>query len=134
MCSSFWAETWHAYVLLLLVQVYKAKRHGATVVALKMLVAEGSQPGSDFVKALELELGVLRNAHHPHIVNCFGVCVQVWVVGTKVLATVCGDVWCKRLWVHCGVRVKRALAESWHAHCMPLQVKADLTANVCTEC
>ena len=60
-------------------QVYKAKRWEATVVALKMLIAQGPVPASDFVRALELELQVMREAKHPHIVTCFGICVQVWV-------------------------------------------------------
>ena len=47
------------------------------MVALKVLVASGSGRSQDFLKAVELELQVMRKARHPHIVTCFGICVQV---------------------------------------------------------
>ena len=59
------------------IQVYKATRYEATVVALKVLVAGAKVTAKKILKAVELELQVMRKARHPHIVPCFGICVQV---------------------------------------------------------
>lgn len=59
-------------------QVYKAKRHGATVVAIKILkVSEDSRLESAHAQSLEREVEVLYKARHPHIVTYFGLLKQV---------------------------------------------------------
>ena len=58
-------------------KVYKAQRHEATVVALKVLMAASAPEETGFLQGLELELQVMRGACHPHIVTCFDVCKQV---------------------------------------------------------
>ena len=58
-------------------QVYKARRHEATVVALKVMAAEGATNESDQLSAVQLEALVLQQARHPHIVTCFQSALQV---------------------------------------------------------
>lgn len=57
-------------------QVYKAKRYRTTVVALKMLVASDDALSKEIVEALQLELQIMKEARHPHIVTCFDACQQ----------------------------------------------------------
>ncbi|KAK9812065.1 hypothetical protein WJX73_002618 [Symbiochloris irregularis] len=71
-------------------KVFKGMRNGATVVAIKALMAKETCPQSsqdvhDFSRALELELQVMHRARHPHIVTCFGVCMQATTQGSAFL-------------------------------------------------
>ena len=54
------------------------------MVALKVLMAPSGSCGADFSRALEVEVQVMREARHPHIVTCFGLCVQVGRIYTEM--------------------------------------------------